>query len=131
LQHPAIHAVDRLVAAELRFVIPKLVLGHHEGLDAADVLEVFVGHLQVLQSQQRPADRLLGAFVLGRKDHVALLAILARLRSMRVQLREHHRLPERIIVARGLRLRLLMRDAARQVRRRLLRARAGSHAPQC
>src|ERR1017187_2555693 len=131
LQHPAVHAVDVLVAAEFRLVIPKLVFGHYERLDAANVLEVFVGHLEALQGEERHPDHPLCAFVLGRKDHVALLAILARLRAMRVQFREHHGLPEGVIVARGLCLALPMRYLARQVRRRLLRVRAGRHTPQC
>ena len=77
LKHPAIDTIDFLVAAELVFVIPKLVFRHDEGLYIAHVGEVFVGHLEALQGEKRLADQLLGALMLGREDDVAHLAIFA------------------------------------------------------
>ena len=52
--------------------------------------EVFVGQLQALQGVERFADHAFGALVLGREDHVALLAILARLRAVAIEFRERH-----------------------------------------
>ena len=131
LDHPTIHAVHLLFAAEAALVNEGLLVGEQKRLDLADVVEILVRQLQVLETLLGRADKLLAALPGWREDDVAHFAVIAGDGSVIIQFFHRDALPVCVVRLRLLRGRLRGPDALDQVRGRILGACEGRKKAGC
>ena len=77
LDHPAVHFLYFLLAPKLGIVQQQSILGEQGGLDLANIPEVFIGELQILQHCLRLSHQPLGPLLRWGEDNLANLAVFA------------------------------------------------------
>ena len=131
-EYVALHVVDIFRAAKFRFVNRQQFFHQYERLDIADIGEIFLGQLEILQGENGPADHLLRALLRWRENDVAHFAVLARHHAALAHFLHRHALPVSEVVARPLCFAFHVRRLADQVGRRILRAHQhGARHPRC